>query len=137
MVGLASRPAPAIRRRSSASYAMPEPTPPIVYDGRQTTGKPRVSAAASQSARLWQITLRATSPPSDSTMALNDSRFSPASMASMDAPISSTPNFSSVPSWARATAVLSAVWPPSVASSASGRSLSITLATKCGVIGSM
>ena len=54
----------------------------------------------------------------------------------MDAPISSTPYFSSVPSRSSATAVLSAVWPPSVASSASGRSFSITFATNSGVIGS-
>ncbi len=54
----------------------------------------------------------------------------------MDAPISSTSYFSRVPSRSSATAVLSAVWPPSVASRASGRSFSITLATNCGVMGS-
>ena len=57
-------------------------------------------------------------------------------MAAMEAPISSTPNFSSTPSRASATAVFSAVCPPSVASSASGRSRSMTAATNSGVIGS-
>ena len=38
VVGLACRPAPAIRRRSASSYAIPEPTPPIVNDGRTTSG---------------------------------------------------------------------------------------------------
>ena len=38
VVGLAGSPAPAIRRRSASSYAIPEPTPPIVNDGRTTSG---------------------------------------------------------------------------------------------------
>ncbi len=78
----------------------------------------------------------ATVPPRSSTIRLNVWRFSPRSMASMDAPISSTPYFSSTPRSASATAQLSAVWPPRVASSASGRSLAITCSTNSGVIGS-
>ena len=54
-----------------------------------------------------------------------------------EAPISSTPNRSSVPSRASAMATLSAVWPPMVGSSASGRSRSMILATIAGVTGSM
>ncbi len=38
VVGLASSPAPAMRRRSASSYANPEPAPPIVKEGRTTTG---------------------------------------------------------------------------------------------------
>ena len=38
VVGLASRPAPPMRRRSASSYAMPDPVPPIVKDGRTTIG---------------------------------------------------------------------------------------------------
>ena len=38
VVGEYCRPAPAMRRRSSALYAMPEPRPPMVKDGRTTTG---------------------------------------------------------------------------------------------------
>ena len=37
-VGLASRPAPAMRRRSASVLAMPEPRPPSVNEGRTTTG---------------------------------------------------------------------------------------------------
>ncbi|CAB4947304.1 unannotated protein [freshwater metagenome] len=38
VVGLAASPAPAIRRRSPSSRAMPDPAPPMVNDGRTTTG---------------------------------------------------------------------------------------------------
>ncbi len=85
----------------------------------------------------WQITDLATSPPRSSTIRLNDARFSPRWIASMLAPISSTPYLSRTPFSARAIAALSAVCPPSVASRASGRSLSITFSMNSGVIGSM
>ena len=85
---------------------------------------------------MWQIRDRATFAPSFSTMCLNDSRFSPRWIASTDAPISSTPYFSRTPLSCRAIAAFSAVWPPSVASSAFGRSFSITFSTNSGVIGS-
>ena len=89
---------------------------------------------------MWQVWLRAESAPSsagsDATTCLNASRFSPASIASIRAPISSTPYFSSTPLACSSTATLSAVWPPSVASSASGRSTAITRSTKSAVIGS-
>ena len=58
-------------------------------------------------------------------------------MASALAPISSTPYFSSMPFLRSDSAQLSAVWPPIVGSSASGRSFSMILATISGVIGSM
>ena len=58
-------------------------------------------------------------------------------MASILAPMSSTPKRSSVPSSCSATARFSAVWPPTVGSSASGRSRSMILATNSGVSGSM
>jgi hypothetical protein len=48
----------------------------------------------------------------------------------------STLNFSSTPSLCSDMAVFSAVWPPSVGSSASGRSFSMICATISGVIGS-
>ena len=38
VVGESCRPAPAMRRRSASSWAKPEPRPPIVNDGRTTTG---------------------------------------------------------------------------------------------------
>ena len=83
------------------------------------------------------MTDRADSAPIDATISLKRSRFSPRSIASVFAPISSTPYFASVPSAYRAIAALSAVWPPRVGSRASGRSLSMILVTNSGVIGSM
>ena len=83
------------------------------------------------------MALPATSPPRLSTIFLNCWRFSPRSIASIEAPISSTPYFSSTPALSSAVAALSAVWPPRVASSASGRSLAITFSTYSAVIGSM
>ena len=85
---------------------------------------------------VWQMTDREHSPPSSSTIFLNTWRFSPRSIASIEAPISSTPYFSSTPAASSAIAALSAVWPPSVASRASGRSLAITFSTYSAVIGS-
>ena len=38
VVGEACRPAPAISCRPASSWAMPDPEPPIVNDGRTTTG---------------------------------------------------------------------------------------------------
>src|SRR5262249_34009263 len=75
--------------------------------------------------------------PALATMSLNSRRSSPRRIASMSAPISSTLYLSSTPDSCSATAVLSAVCPPSVASSASGRSRAMTCSTKSGVIGSM
>ena len=69
--------------------------------------------------------------------ALNFSRSSALSIAFFDAPISSTSNRVRTPSRARSSAQFSAVWPPIVGSSASGRSRSMMLATICHVIGSM
>ncbi len=57
----------------------------------------------------WQIADRADSAPMDATISLNRSRFSPRSIASTFAPISSTPNSASVPSACSAIAVFSAV----------------------------
>ena len=57
------------------------------------------------------------------------SRSSALSMASWLAPMSSTPNDSTTPSRTRSRAQLSAVCPPIVGNSASGRSASMILAT--------
>ena len=57
-------------------------------------------------------------------------------MASIDAPMSLTLYFSRIPCSASATARLSPVWPPTVGSIASGRSLSMICATTSGVSGS-
>ena len=89
--GDAASPPPASRSRSSAVCAMPEPRPPIVNDGRITTGRPRSATAACTSSIEWQTALRGTSPPTACTISLNFSRSSPRWIASMSAPISSTP----------------------------------------------
>ena len=68
--------------------------------------------------------------------AAKSSRPSPTLIDSMSQPITSTPKRSSTPPSARATAQLRAVWPPMLASRASGRSRSMTLATQAGVTGS-
>ncbi len=84
----------------------------------------------------WQTALRGTSAPILRTISLNFCRSSPRWIASMSAPISSTPYLSSTPRSCSATAVFSAVWPPSVARIASGRSRAMTSSTNSGVIGS-
>jgi hypothetical protein len=136
VTGLAASPAPAMRSRSSSVCAMPEPRPPIVKLGRITTGRPRSATVSRTSSIEWQTRDRGTSPPARPTISLNSCRSSPRRIASMFAPINSTPCLSSTPASCSATAVLSAVWPPSVASSASGRSRAMTCSTNSGVIGS-
>ena len=54
----------------------------------------------------------------------------------MLAPISSTPYASSTPASSSSMAAFSAVWPPSVGSSASGRSLAMIEVSTSRVIGS-
>ena len=97
-----------------------------------------VSATAS----IASATVRTTWPggvarPMRFMASANSARSSAIRMARSFAPISSTPNRSSVPSRCSAIATLSAVWPPMVGSSASGRSRSMILATHSGVTGSM
>ena len=88
---------------------MPEPSPPIVNDGRTTTGRPSSSTVSRTSSIVKHTRDFADSPPTLATMSLNFCRSSPRWMASKSAPIISTPYFSSTPSSYSATAVLSAV----------------------------
>ena len=118
-VGDADRPSPAIRSTSSAEYAIPEPRPPMVNDGRTTTGSPRSATVSRTSSMVKQTRERADSPPTLATMSLNFCRSSPRWMASKSAPIISTPYLARMPWSCSATAVLSAVCPPRVASTAS------------------
>ena len=109
----------------------------MVNDGRITTGRPSsADGRADLVHRVADPRPRGVSPPAWATMSLNSCRSSPRRMASMLAPISSTPYLSSTPDSCSATAVFSAVCPPRVASSASGRSRAITSSTNSGVIGS-
>jgi hypothetical protein len=122
---------------SSRLYAMPPPVPPIVNEGRMTIGKPISAWAVSASSMLCAISERGDSRPISLIALRNFSRSSAMSMASREAAISSTPNFSSTPSRTRSSAVLRAVCPPIVGSSASGRSFSMMRATVRQLTGSM
>jgi hypothetical protein len=70
------------------------------------------------------------------TISLNRSRSSPALIASMFAPISSTLYRRRTPESCSATAAFSAVWPPSVGSTAPGRWIAMTFSSVSVVIGS-
>ncbi len=136
VVGDSARPFPAMRSTSSQVWAMPEPRPPMVKEGRMTTGRPRSLTVSRTSSMVWQTAERGTSPPTSSTTCLNCWRSSPRWMASMSAPMSSTPYFSRMPALWRPTAALRAVWPPRVARIASGFSLAMICSMTSVVIGS-
>ncbi len=136
-VGERSRPRFTISMNSSLLYAMPPPVPPSVNDGRSTAGKPICACTSSACSTLCAIPERADARPMRVIAALNFSRSSALSIAFFDAPISSTSNLVSTPSRARSSAQLSAVCPPIVGSSASGRSRSMIFASIGQVIGSM
>ena len=89
------------------------------------------------SSRLWAMAERGMSRPILRIALRNRSRSSALSIASREAPISSTPYSASTPSRTRSRAQLSAVWPPMVGSNASGRSCSMMAATARQVTGSM
>ena len=100
-------------------------------------GKPTLACTCSASSREWASAERGSPGRSCAIACLNCSRSSALSMASFLAPIISTPYFSSTPCFARSSAQLSAVCPPMVGSSASGRSFSMIFSTIRQVIGSM
>ncbi len=100
-------------------------------------GKPIWSSTWKASSMLWARAARGVSRPMRFIAIPNSWRSSALSMASLVAPIISTPNFSSTPSRARSSAQFSAVCPPMVGSTASGRSSSIIRATVCQTMGSM
>ncbi len=77
------------------------------------------------------------SRPISAMATLNCSRSSAVAMASALAPMSSTPKRSSTPVSTSSMARLSAVCPPSVGSSASGRSFSMILVSTSTSSGSM
>ena len=63
VTGDSSRPMAASRSSSSAVYAMPEPRPPMVNDGRMTTGRPRSATVARTSSIDVHTARRGTSAP--------------------------------------------------------------------------
>jgi hypothetical protein len=101
-------------------------------DEREAERARQVTASASVRA----TPLCGTSSPISRIASLNSCRSSATLIAVVEAPISSTLNLSSVPAAARSIARFSAVWPPTVGSSASGRSRSMIAARISGVSGS-
>ena len=123
---------------------MPPPVPPSVKLGRITIGKPvpPISAVmrfctAHASSIECAMPDFAESRPMPVIASLNLSRSSAFSIACWLAPIISTPYFSSTPWRCRSSAQFSAVCPPMVGSTASGRSLAMIFSSTCQVIGSM
>ena len=121
---------------------MPPPVPPSVNAGRMMAGSPHSFRNSRASSRVVTVRLSGCFRPRRSTIRRNASRSSARWMTSRSAPIISTPCFCRMPLSQSAHAQLSAVWPPSVGSSASmgepsSFSLMMIFSTVSGVIGSM
>ena len=137
LTGLISRLRAARPASSSGFSANPLPPPPSVKDARTITGYPIASPRDIASSRVCATPARGTSRPALVMASLNPLRSSARWIASREAPISRIPSRSRSPDSARATATLSAVCPPIVGSSASGRSRSRIRTTESGSRGSM
>ena len=125
-----------MRSNSSGVRATPPPVPPRVKLGRTTLGKPVLATAARAACRLPAIVERGTARPISSMAQRKSCRRSATWIAARSAPIISTPNRSNRPASAASTARLRAVWPPSVVSTASGRSRSRMRSSAHRLIGS-
>ena len=125
LIGDSDRPRSTCAWSWSGVSAKPPPCPPSVNAGRTTAG----SAMPSRSS--IDVTMRdvGTRRPQSSTVALNSSRSSARWIASIFAPINSMPSSSKIPDCCSSRARFSAVPPPIVASTASGRSRRSTAAT--------
>ena len=134
----ASSPCEAILRNSSESCAMPPPVPPRVKPGRMMSGhEPILFATASASSSECALPDFGISRPICAIASLKRLRSSARAIASAFEPIISTPHSASTPPRFSSIARLSAVCPPSVGRSASGRSLRIIAATQSNESGSM
>ena len=134
--GLASRPSATARRSSRWSAATEPPLPPRVKLGRTIRGNPILSASSSASVRLRTVRLSGTLRPMRSIASWKSWRSSALRIDSIEAPSISTPTSSRTPRSSSSTARFSAVWPPRVGSSASGRSRRMISATASAVRGS-
>ena len=99
-------------------------------------GSPTSPSTRRASSRLRAIPLCGQSSAISLIASRKASRSSATAIAAREAPMRATPWRSSVPSSASASAVLSAVCPPMVGSSASGFSAATMRPTNAGVIGS-
>ncbi len=123
--------------KSSAVSAIEAPEPPSVKLGRMIAGRPISASAACACRRSVTYTDLGTSSPISRIAVRKRRRSSAIRIESSCAPIRRMPRRSSTPLSASAIAQFSAVCPPSVGSTASGRSISRIRATVSGVIGSM
>ena len=137
VTGDCSRPFETINSNSSRLYAIPLPLPPNVKLGLTIVGKPTVSWIFQASASVFAIPATGTSSPISCIASRNCSRSSAILIASRDAAMSSTSNFSRTPSEARSSAQFSPVCPPIVGSKAEGRSFSIIRSNVCHLMGSI
>ena len=109
----------------------------MVKAGRITQGRPIWASTCRASSMLWAMPERAESSPAWVMAARKRSRSSALRITSALAPSISIPSRSKTPRSFSASAVLSAVCPPRVGRTASGRSFSRIFSTASGVMGSM
>ena len=122
-IGLSLRPRTMMASSSSGLRAKPPPWPPSVKAGRIATGSwssPPSATRASSGVRT--ITERGTRRPTEAIASPKASRSSAVWIALAEAPINSISSSARTPACSSSIARLSAVCPPSVGSSASGRS---------------
>ncbi len=136
--GLSFKPQATFSSNSDWVKTVPAPLPPMVKLGRIKMGKrPMAWAWRRASTRSWATKLWGDSRPTSVMASLKSARSSATCMERRLAPISSTPYFSNIPASARATERFNPVWPPTVGSKASGRSLAMMRSKMSTVNGSM
>ena len=136
VMGLVDSPHSTASAYSDSLRAMLPPAPPRVKAGRIIAGNPVFFTSSHASSTVRAKPPRGTSRPMRPMASWNNSRSSAILMASSLAPMSSTPWRSRAPDSASSTATLSAVCPPSVGNSTSGRSRRMIFSTYSAVIGS-
>jgi hypothetical protein len=134
--GERSSPRSTMASNSAGSCAMPPPVPPSVNEGRMIAGNPVPATASRASASDVTVRPSGQRSPIFRMASANSLRSSATRMARALAPMSSTPYCASTPRSCSASATLSAVCPPMVGSTASGRSRAMTFSTNSGVTGS-
>ena len=136
-IGEAARPPWTMRSSSSGVVTNPPPVPPSVYAGRTTSGSPISAANARAVSSDSHTSDGGTGSPISISSCLNASRSSARRITSASAPRNRTPCRARTPAWCSSIARFSPVWPPSVGSTASGRSRSMIRSIASTVSGSM
>ncbi len=109
LVGDKSSPRRQISSNSSALYAIPPPLPAKVKEGLMIVGKPTAACFCLASSKECAMKAAGTFKPISSMAILKRSRSSALSIASCEAPISSTPCFSRTPCFTKSSAQFRAV----------------------------